>query len=336
MNSQETKLSASEIMEKLSNQDEIIKFFHNNRNKNITDIESIERYEAGEYRKGVILILKNNGDEKPKRIAIDIKEGQPTTDQVFDVIYGIGAECQVKFLLFTGNSIESDRNDPGASLLVVKSFVENIRKYGVDIYLIKVTPSQDQFLSFELIEPEDNDAKIETDGPMPTQEILRQHEFWDVYYWNLQPNIFMYPWECFEGCLDKSYEDGHMYGLNGLKLYATLNKKGLSFEVQNSGGNYNYLKTIWKCKKYDLQAMFPDSKMTYVTPPGKFPRIIIKMWNTPMSKICSAPIPEKKQWAERILNEFGQLNEMMDFALGDLKDGKLEEVQEFMPLSEVA
>ena len=106
-----------------------------------------------------------------------------------------------------------------------------------------------------------------------------------------------------------------MYGLNGLKLYATLNKKGLSFEVKNSGGDYNYIETIWKCKKYDLQAMFPDSEVTYVTPPGKFPRIIIKMWNTPMSKICSAPIPEKKQWAERILNEFGQLNEMMGFAI---------------------
>ena len=190
MNNQEIKLSASEIIEKLSNQDEIINFLHNNRYKNIKGIESIERYDAGEHRKGVIVTIKNNGDEKPKRIAIDIKEGQPTTDQVFDVIYGIGAECQVKFLLFTGNSIESDRNDPGASLLVVKNFVENIRKYEVNIHLIKVTSSQDQFLSFELIEPEDNDAKIETDGPMPTQEILRQHEFWDVYYWNSQLPIF--------------------------------------------------------------------------------------------------------------------------------------------------
>jgi hypothetical protein len=336
MNNQETKLSASEIIEKLSNQDEIIKFLHNNRYKNIKGIESIERYESGDDRKGVIVTIKNNGNKKPKRIAIDVKEGEPTTDQVFDVIYGIGSECQVKFLLFTRNSIESDRNDPGASDLVVKNFVKNIRKYMVDIHLIKVNSSQDQFLSFELIEPEYHDTKIETDGPMPTQEILRQHEFWDVYYWKSQLPNFMYPWECFEGCLDSSYEDGHMYGLNGLDLFATLNENGLSFEVKNDDCENNYLETIWKCKKYDLQAMFPDSEVTYVIPPGKFPRIIIKMWNTPMSKICSAPIPEKKQWAERILNEFGQLNEMMDFALGELQDGKLEEVQEFRQLSEVA
>jgi hypothetical protein len=110
----------------------------------------------------------------------------------------------------------------------------------------------------------------------------------------------------------------------------------LSFEVKNDDCDDNYLETIWKCKKYDIQALFSDSEVTYVIPPGKFPRIIIKMWNTPMSKICSAAIPEKKQWAERILNEFGQLNAMMDFALGDLQDGKLEEVQEFRQLSEVA
>jgi hypothetical protein len=336
MNNQEDKLSVTAVVDLLSMRDEMQIFLKNNNINNDNVIESIDRYEAGEHRKGIIVRAQKNGDEKHLSVMIDVKQGEPTTDQVFDALYEKGAECQVKLILFTGGSIKNDRNDPGAYDLIVQNFIKNIRNYGVDIHLIQVTSSPDKFLHFELIEPEDYDAKIETDVPMPTQEVLRQHEFWDVYYWYSQLPNFMYPWECFEGSLDDSYEEGHYYGLNGLDLYARLSENGLSFKVMNNDGDYNYLETIWKCKKYEIQALFPDSKVTYVIPPGKMPRIEINVWDTPMSKICTASISEKKRWAEKIFNEFGELNGLMDSALWDLKEGKLEEVQEFVKLSDVA
>ena len=130
----------------------------------------------------------------------------------------------------------------------------------------------------------------------------------------------------------KNYVQSHIPGA----VYAHLDEEGLWFEIKNSHREYNYLKTIWKCKKYDLQALFPDCEVAYVTPPGKLGRIEITGWKTPMSDICTAPIQEKKKWAKKIFNKFGKLNTLMDESLWDLKEGKLEAPEEFIQLKEIA
>ena len=210
-----------------------------------------------------------------------------------------------------------------------------MRRYGVDIHLVRVASSSDKSLYFEIIETDNHDELIKN-AVLPAQEILREHEFWEVYYWIAYLQNFLYPWECFEGSLHNHYRGGHMYGLNGLDLYANLNENGLLFEVRNRDGDNNYLETIWKCKKYDLQALFPYCDVKYVMPPGKLARIEIEVWKTPMSSICTAPIPEKRRWAEKIFDKFGNLNYFMDSALWDLKEGKLEAPEEFIQLKEIA
>jgi hypothetical protein len=331
----EAKIGVNEIIEQMSKQEEISKLLQKIGIQNVKLIEPIKNYKTKEHRQGVVIKARKNGDAETLSIIIDVKEGQPTTNQVFDALYGIGAESVTKILMFTGAQLKNDRNDPGANDLVVQNFVKNIRRYQVNIHLIRVTSSQDKSLCYEIIETDDHDDEIEY-ARLPVQEVLRQHEFWDVYYWYSQLNNFMYPWETFEGCLDNGYEEGHMYGLNGLDLYARLDEKGLSFEVRNNGGDNNYLETIWTCKKYDLQVLFPDCEVKYVVQPGKLPRVKINVWNTPMSSICTAPIAEKKRWAKKILNEFGKLNDLMDGSLWDLKEGKLEGAQEFIQLSELS
>jgi len=38
---------------------------------------------------------------------IDIKHGQPTTDQVFDAVYGRGAKCKIRIIMYDGKESES-------------------------------------------------------------------------------------------------------------------------------------------------------------------------------------------------------------------------------------
>ena len=335
MSKVETKMSVSEIIEQMSKEEEIAQLLQKIGIENIKSIESIKNEKVQEHHQNIIVIARKNGDTELQRIMIDIKKGQPTTNQVFDALYGKGVECVTKIIIFTRTLVEDDKNDPGANELVVQNFVKNIRRYGVDIHLVNVNQNQDKSLCFEIVETDDHDYEIEA-AVLPAQEILREHEFWEVYYWIAYLQNFLYPWECFEGSLHNHYRGGHMYGLNGLDLYARLDEEGLSFQVKNSHHEYNYLETIWKCKKYDLQALFPDCEVKYVVPRGKLAQIEIKVWKTPMSSICTAPIPEKRRWAEKIFDKFGNLNYFLDSALWDLKEGKLEAPEEFIQLKEIA
>jgi len=335
MSKNETKTSLSGVVEQMSKEEEILKLFQEIGIQNVNLIESIEKQDIEGHRQNIIVAAQKYGDTVIQKIIVNIKEGLPTTNQVFDALYGAGSESMTKILMYTGISLEEDRNDPGANDMVVQNFVKNIRRYGVNFHLVRVTQDADKSLHFKMSETDDHDGLIKN-AVLPAQEILREHEFWDVYYWSAYLYNFMYPWECFEGNLHNHYRGGHMYGLNGLDLYAHLDEEGLWFEIKNSHHEYNYLKTIWKCKKYDLQALFPDCEVAYVTPPGKLGRIEITGWKTPMSDICTAPIQEKKKWAKKIFNKFGKLNTLMDESLWDLKEGKLEAPEEFIQLKEIA
>ena len=48
------------------------------------------------------------------KILVDLKPGQPTTEQVFDAAYETGADCDKRVIMYTGEKIGDDDENPTA------------------------------------------------------------------------------------------------------------------------------------------------------------------------------------------------------------------------------
>ena len=102
MNNQEKKWSVGEIIEHLSGAEEAIKFLHEQGIANVNAVESIDRYDADDGRKGLIMQVHETGNDVSSGVIIDIRKGQPSTEQVYEVVYGIGKDCVKRVIVFTG------------------------------------------------------------------------------------------------------------------------------------------------------------------------------------------------------------------------------------------
>ena len=71
-----------EIIKTLSNKDKVTQFLKQNEISDIDTINDIQQYEREGGRKGLILKVKETNNSGLIKIMIDIRSGQPSTDQV--------------------------------------------------------------------------------------------------------------------------------------------------------------------------------------------------------------------------------------------------------------
>ena len=71
-----------EIIKTLSNKDKLTQFLKQNEISDIDTINDIQQYEREGGRKGLILKVKETNNSGLIKIMIDIRSGQPSTDQV--------------------------------------------------------------------------------------------------------------------------------------------------------------------------------------------------------------------------------------------------------------
>ena len=111
---------------------------------------------------------------------------------------------------------------------------------------------------------------------------MRENEFWDLYYWSQYENFFV-SHRCLSENLEEYLEYGHQYEMDGVSWCVKWDKTGILYETENESHEIDYPKIIWESKKYELQEMYPDYKVTYVAKPGIPSRIIINASNAPVT-----------------------------------------------------
>ena len=72
---------------------------HYVENASIDKMNDISRFENG-----LTCAMLRNIAAQNNGVFIDFKHGEPTTDQVFDAVYGKGAKCKLKVILYDGET----------------------------------------------------------------------------------------------------------------------------------------------------------------------------------------------------------------------------------------
>jgi len=157
---------------------------------------SIEnKWSESDNHKSIICNLAKEIREETAEAYIDLKHGQPTTDQVFDAVYGKGAKCKIRIIIYDGEISEEDNDNPAANEFVVWSLIAAMNEYPLYLYLVElkgedIEKSLCEIDDFEELEPEYSIEEI------PTLEEFRIDEFWDVYFDSLNEGFYS-PWKAF-------------------------------------------------------------------------------------------------------------------------------------------
>ena len=124
------------IIEVFSDIDNAIGIFDELNLGKFDEIQSVQKYQRNDGRKGVVLSIKERVKRYNTTICIDIKEGLPSTRQLSDVVDGAGKDSGIRFIIFSTLKDEKEEEDLKVGFDLVKRLVADNNQKGLNIYLV--------------------------------------------------------------------------------------------------------------------------------------------------------------------------------------------------------
>jgi hypothetical protein len=108
---------------------------------NIEEINGIKHYEHDDDRRKLVVDVKENDDFGRTKILIDLRLVKPSIYQLYDALYDIGKDCDIKIIIHTKNSIGFDETNPVADEYAVLSLVTQLQENNVAVGLFEIDRS---------------------------------------------------------------------------------------------------------------------------------------------------------------------------------------------------
>jgi hypothetical protein len=295
----ETRMGVSVIIEYLSMTKEAAEFLHEQSIAKVDAVESIERYEAADGRKGLIMNLHEAGSEALSKLIIDIRAGQPSTDQVYDAVYGVGKECTKRVIVFTDEVNIDEEVNPTVDEYAVRSLVEAMNAYPLKLYLVNFNDDalHPELKEKDVFEDESPDLSI---ADIPTPERFRAEEFWAVYFdWHNE--LWYKAWKVFSDGVRELTDWGHMLftepEVAEIPVYWT--NDGIKFLVKQTEEEGDYLRKVWTLKQNELKERY-QGRVEFEFLPGRLPKITVKYSDRPVSWLITATPKERLEFAKQL------------------------------------
>ena len=304
-----SKLTVKDYVEMLSNEEEVIKFLNQHEVCNAIAIKDIKAYTKDRIHQGMIITTNVDGSNNPIEILIDIKAGDPSTDQVYDAVYDTGKHCEKRIIMYGGVN-RDEMCGPASGELVVGSLIECMNEYQMNIFLVKMSDQEYRTELFDLVlghEFLSDNRQRQKD--LPTLEQFREVEFWCVYYDSLNP-CFYKKWNAFAGGISDEEKYGWYCEDLQFRTEVKWNDKGAFFMVNQIKGEKDFLMSIWLKNKVEFEEQLKNLDIKFLMLPNEIPKLTIKFWDFPIGRLVKASTTEIISYA-RLLHS--RLNDLLSF-----------------------
>ena len=194
-------------------------------------INIIQKINHSPINQSILFKFPNDGSTGENQILLNAKQGQPTVDQVFSGLYELGAECQKRIITFTGGNSWDDKYNPSADMDIVKCLVDNINRFALNIYLVKlVYDSTSSICDYEILVQPDSHPEL-SKADCPSKEKFTEAEFWEVYFWGYNNIIEATP---FEFGFDSKSEFSQCFPIGDLELETKWTDKGAIIRIEDT------------------------------------------------------------------------------------------------------
>jgi hypothetical protein len=309
MNEETNKnFTVEDYVDKLSKEEYLINFL---KKHEICDPEKIDNICVYTKYKEYGRMIFSVHDGECYDVLIDIKAGEPSIEQVYNSVYGMGARCTKRIVMYGGLN-ENETYSPANGEMVVGSLVECMNMYESNISLIKMSQQEFRTEIFDLILNDSNlPPRFEIKNELPTLEQFRKAEFWNVYFDSLNSGFYDES-KAFSGNISDEDNYGNYYEFGPFRIILKWERDGAFFSVTQIEGEIDILMNIWlKCKKV-LKSKFQNLDIQFYAPLDKEPTITIKFWDFPISEVINATNKEKISYATLLHSRLWHLVSIFD------------------------
>jgi len=285
----QNKKNVEEMINYIAQKSTLHQLFETNKIIDIDTIHEINIYERDGNRRGLIVEVQEKNLDVRSKIMIDLKQGQPIINQVYDALYGIGKDCSKRIIMYSGGKNNYDSGIPTAVLWVMELVLRNLHEYPLAISLCKM---DEKSFTFEPPYAEsywDLDEKLSIDQ-MPTREQFMAEVFWLIYFDSFN-KCFYNPKRIFiDGFIDTS-DWGHTILIDcsfsgEIQLY--WDQDGVRYVVKQETDNQEYLKMVLDYEMQALQERYGTDAIKFENVVGRLPRLYIKYSDKPFEWLYTA------------------------------------------------
>lgn len=261
----------------------------------------ITRYAIDDDRLAITSTLKNTDTSRLERIIIDVKTGFPTWEEMMDVVYNMGSDCDTKIVIVDG---AKNPNDYGNIMNIGFGFSKILSNSKVKIYILlaKASGENGEKLHYEIIDEPSTLSSLPYPD-IPPKWKFEEAEFWTLYFcdilgYELPSSQYPEYWLDYQYCdHDGGFEFCPEWTDKGLFIYATAQCTQTIEEI----------KSLWKNRFREIRDHYKGSMVSIDKKKGVPHRISLKISDTPFRDVMLSSPDEKVTYADKVhdsLREF--------------------------------
>jgi hypothetical protein len=271
---------------------------------NISKIHNIRHYQKDIKRYGVIIDAQEKNLGNRTKILIDLRLGQPIANQVFDALYDVGKDCDLKLIFYTNGYNDYDEGVPTADEYLVAGILGKLQDMNIPIFLFSI---DDTDLKIEFVDMYQtwNQVNRFKSCNKPTNEAFMADLFWGVYFDSFN-TAFYEPWDSFCGnykdvkqSLYTIYIDSIFFG----EIQLFWDENGVRYEIKQVSESDEYLKKVLDYELSGLQKRYGSDGVNFENVVGKLPRLHIKYSDRPFDWLYTATPRQITEFAKSMYED---------------------------------
>jgi hypothetical protein len=187
---------------------------------------------------------------------IDLRIGQPSVNQVYDALYDLGKDCDIKVIIHTDGYNDNDKGIPVADDCVVAPLVRELQYNNIPIVLFSIDQDTltEKYDSYQDWYSVNRLRSCKT----PTKENFIGTTFWCVYFDSFN-ECFYDPWTAYNGLQNGCgngnyiiYIDEFFHG----EIRPIWDENGARFEIKQMSEQDEYMKKVLDVKMPALKEKY--------------------------------------------------------------------------------
>lgn len=260
------------------------------------------------------------GNSERKHLAyVNYKKGYPTTDQVFDSIYGIGRGSNLRIII-VDNQSGYDNKNPTATEWAVRPVMDAFNEYQANLALVQTNENRNEF---QWVNRDDFDqCRIYPElflTDIPSTEQFRAEEFWSFYF-DSYNECFYEPWTTFQNGFRDKDDWGHkLYMESGVEIPVYWKDDGVKYVIRGWHDNYGYFQKGFCAAWSEIFDRYGKENVSFRYSKGAL-EVVINYSVIPFSWLINATPSEKVAFAEKMHADVFSLRWRLQEIYEDMND----------------
>ena len=269
-----------------------------------TDIPNIEfhkiekKYIINDDRIGAIVQVKRL--DRILRVAIDFKCGYATWDQVIDLTYNIGNDCDFLIAVHGDDASYDDADTEWDENFLAERLADVLLAYGVNIKLVTAKVQSDDQGKIKFNFSHDTDficisEKFKT--KLPSKRIFEETQF-NLFFWggDMEGDNYCRISDVSAWALERgsTFIMGCFSAKTELDVCGTWSDRGFFLNAApDSEEGIRQLEWIWKNKRDELRKMYENCNRRMYYKKGRPSKLLIRLLDKPFKEVMHYDFEEK-------------------------------------------